>query len=56
MHGKCCGHKWVAIVVLVVGILFLLRDLNVWNFFNIQWFTVLFVLFGLMGLIHPMKK
>ena len=32
---------------LVAGILFLLRDLGWWNFWNIQWWTVLFIWMGI---------
>ena len=47
MNGckKCktlCG-----VLFLVVGVLFLLRDLNVWDFWNVQWWSVLFLLMGL---------
>jgi len=38
---KCGG-----IIFLVLGILFLLRDLNIWDFWNIQWWTALFLLAG----------
>jgi hypothetical protein len=38
------------ILCVVLGILFLLRDLNVWSFWNIQWWTALFLLVGLGGL------
>lgn len=31
---------------LVLGILFLLRDLNVWDFWNISWWTAAFVVWG----------
>jgi len=37
-----CG--WLLIIV---GILFLLRDLNVWDFWNISWWTAGFLLVGL---------
>jgi hypothetical protein len=37
------------ILLLVAGVLFLLRDLNVWNFWNISWWTVAFILFGFGG-------
>ena len=50
MKGKLCPcphHKVSALVLLVVGILFLLRDFNVWDFWNIQWWSALFVLLGL---------
>ena len=38
--------KWVGWVVLILGILFLLRDFNVWNFWNISWWTAMFVVGG----------
>jgi drug/metabolite transporter (DMT)-like permease len=34
-------------VVLVFGVLFVLRDWNVWNFWNIQPWTAVFLLVGL---------
>ncbi len=48
-HGEhCTGYKgFAALVLIVLGVLFLLRDLNVWNFWNIQWWTVVFLLFGI---------
>ena len=42
---KCqgiCGWSMV-----VAGVLFLLRDLDIWDFWNIQWWTVLFLLMGI---------
>ncbi len=41
---KCIGMT--GILLLVSGILFLLRDLGVWNFWNIQWWTVLLIIGG----------
>ncbi len=32
---------------LIAGILFLLRDLAVWGFWGIQWWTILFLLWGI---------
>lgn len=32
--------------MLAAGILFLLKDLGIWTFWNINWWTVLFVLMG----------
>ena len=32
---------------LVLGIVFLLRDLNIWDFWNISWWTALFVVMGI---------
>ncbi|MBU2639884.1 MAG: hypothetical protein KKG75_04235 [Nanoarchaeota archaeon] len=43
MH--CC-NKYVGGVILALGVLFLLRDLNVWNFWNISWWTVAFLVAG----------
>lgn len=31
---------------LVLGVLFLLRDMNIWNFWGIQWWTALFIVIG----------
>ncbi len=44
-----CG-KVSGILLLILGVLFLLRDLNVWNFWNIQWWTALFILVGVIAL------
>lgn len=44
--GGCCP-TWFGVLVLVVGVLFLLRDFAVWNFWNIQAWTAVFVLLGL---------
>lgn len=41
---KCC--KATGWLVLIAGILFLLVDLNFWNFWNVQWWTALFVILG----------
>ena len=32
---------------LVAGVLFLLQDLNIWDFWNINWWTVLFIWIGI---------
>ena len=42
--GICGG------LFLVFGLLFLLQDLGVWDFWGISWYTVLFVLMGAGGL------
>ena len=45
---KCmgvCGGLFV-----LFGLLFLLQDLDVWNFWNLSWYTVLFLLMGVGGL------
>jgi len=45
MCDKCT--KMSGALILVVGVLFLLRDLGIWNFWDVQWWTALFLLFGL---------
>ncbi len=44
---KCPHHKIFRWVVLVLGVLFLIRDLGGWDFLGIQWWTVAFLLLGL---------
>ena len=44
MCKKCsqiCGA-----LVLAAGVLFLLQDLGIWNFWGLSWYTVLFILGG----------
>jgi hypothetical protein len=31
---------------LVLGVLFLLQDINIWNFWNISWYTGVLVVLG----------
>jgi len=50
MCNKCLGMT--GILLLVFGILFLLRDLGVWNFWNIQWWTVLLIVGGFSIMAH----
>ncbi|MFH1053479.1 MAG: hypothetical protein V1740_03620 [Candidatus Woesearchaeota archaeon] len=45
MCSKC--GKLCALLVLVLGVLFLLQDLKVWNFWNISWYTILFLLMAI---------
>ncbi len=48
MTCVCNGcMKKGGIVLLVLGVLFLLADLGYWKFWNIQWWTVVFLLAGL---------
>jgi len=39
---KMCGGTFAAL-----GVLFLLRDLAIWNFWNVQWWTALFLAAGI---------
>ena len=41
-----CGKKWWGLLVLVLGILLLLRDLGVWAFWNIDAWTLVFLVIG----------
>jgi hypothetical protein len=34
------------LLVLALGVLFLLRDIGVWDFWNIQWWTAAFIIGG----------
>jgi len=48
MHCMCNRCKLLSgLLLLVLGVLFLLRDLGVWDFWNIQWWTALILLMGL---------
>ena len=37
----------IGVLFLIVGVLFLLKDIGVWNFWNLNWWTVGFLLFGI---------
>lgn len=44
---NCPHHKIYALVLLVVGILFLLQGMGKFAFWNLDWWTVAFILIGL---------
>ena len=47
----CCCDKCMkmgGLIFLILGILFLLQDLAIWDFWNISWYTALFLLAGVM--------
>ena len=48
--------KGCAVVAIVVGVLFLLQDLAIWDFWGLSWYTVGFLIIGLGSLIGTMKK
>jgi hypothetical protein len=50
--GMC---RALSLAALIAGILFLLQDLKIWNFWNISWYTVAFILTGLMFLLAHKK-
>ncbi len=45
---KC--QKVSGVLLLLLGIVFLLRDLNMFAFWNIQWWSALFILMGVVKL------
>jgi len=47
MCTKC--KKCLTFSLLGLGVLFLLRDLGVWNFWNVSWWTALLLLGGVKG-------
>ena len=50
MCNKCT--KMMGVLLLVLGLIFLVVDLEYWNFFGIQWWTALFLLMGVAKLGH----
>ncbi|MEK6849416.1 MAG: hypothetical protein AABY01_02495 [Nanoarchaeota archaeon] len=51
MMGGCTKcQKICGILMLLAGICFLLQNLNIWNFWNLSWWTVLFLLWGIGGI------
>jgi len=44
MCKKCC--KISGILILVAGVLFLLQDRAIWDFWGLSWYTVLFIIIG----------
>ncbi len=45
---KCC--MVTAVLLLLLGVLFLLVDIGLWDFWNVQWWTAVFLLMGIVGL------
>ena len=54
MMGNMCAKcgKMTGIIFLLIGIAYLITDLGIggWNFWGIQWWTILFLLMGLGGI------
>lgn len=49
--GMCLKCKKISGgLLLLSGIGFLLQDLAIWNFFGLNWFTVAFIVFGVVKL------
>jgi hypothetical protein len=58
-HGMHCGcMKWVGWTMLIVGVLYLLSDLNIFSWFGstFSWFTIVFILIGLKMVCMNMCK
>jgi len=47
----CCNKcmKIGGILFVVLGLLFLLQDLAIWDFWSISWYTALFLIVGISG-------
>lgn len=58
--GSCCESKcwmWKGVVILVVGLLYLLDDYGYgFMWWQVSWYTALFVLMGLCFLWKGLKK
>ncbi len=50
MGCNCPHHKFFGWLVLVVGVLYLLQDLKLISFWNINWWTVAFLVVGFGGM------
>ena len=48
MCEKC--HRLKSVVLLLLGLAFLFVDLGKWTFWNVNWWTAVFLLMGLVGL------
>jgi hypothetical protein len=50
----CCGCKKCSkisgILVLLLGVAFLLQDMGTWAFFNLSWYSALFLVVGVVML------
>lgn len=49
MMCKKCGTL-TAVLLLVLGLLYLLVDLGVWTFWGVSWYSALFLLVGVVSL------
>lgn len=45
MCEKC--SKMSGVLLVVIGVLFLLQDVGIWNFWNLNWYTLAFLIGGL---------
>jgi len=54
MCPKCA--KISGVLVLLLGVALLLKDLAIWNFWGVSWYTGLILLFGIGGLASSACK
>ncbi len=54
MHGKCC--QWFGWLILLIGVWFLLTDLGILHDWNVNWWTVVFLLMGIKMVAHQLMK
>ena len=52
MMGPMCNkcHMIGGLLLLIIGVLFLLQDLKVWDFWGLSWYSAFFILMGVVGL------
>ncbi|MFH1592702.1 MAG: hypothetical protein ABIB47_05035 [Candidatus Woesearchaeota archaeon] len=43
----CCHSKGLGWILLILGVLYLIRDLGGFAWWTVQWWTILFILFGI---------
>jgi len=48
---------WLSWVVLIIGILYLIKDIMAWTeWWSLNWYTAMFILLGLGGILKKNKK
>ncbi len=51
MMGGCAKcHRACGWIVFILGVLFLLRDFGIWDFWGVSWWTALFLVCGFGGI------
>ncbi|MBT3262210.1 hypothetical protein HN592_05940 [Candidatus Woesearchaeota archaeon] len=48
--------KGFGFILILAGILFLLQDLNVWNFWGLSWYTVTLIVVGIKFAVMAVNK
>ncbi|MEK6826100.1 MAG: hypothetical protein AABX08_03935 [Nanoarchaeota archaeon] len=43
----CCHSKGIGWIVLILGVLFLIKDLGGFYWWTVNWWTVLFIIYGI---------